>query len=141
MYQSLLEQLTTLWHEGIPMAKGMQIKAAEFDGVRFTTTVPWQPNQNHHNSQFAGSIYSQATLTGWGRIWLALQQQGLDGTIVLAQGEIRYRKPITEPLPCHCDATDIDLSDLKQGKNAKIALNIDLDGYVEFLGHYAVLPH
>ena len=43
---------------------------------------------------FAGSIYSLATLTGWGATYLALKEAGLEGNIVLADASIKYLKPL-----------------------------------------------
>ena len=35
-----------------------------------------------------------ATLTGWGLIWLLLQENSPDGDIVLVDANIRYRKAV-----------------------------------------------
>ncbi|WP_298440755.1 YiiD C-terminal domain-containing protein [uncultured Ferrimonas sp.] len=139
MASALLTQLTQLWHDGIPLAKAMGIRADAFEDGRFTTTLPFAANQNHHQSQFAGSIYSQCTLTGWGRVWLALQAQGLDGAIVLAHGDIRYRKPVLSALPCVCTASELDLSALRAGRNAKISLTVQIGDCAEFVGDYVVM--
>ena len=48
-----------------------------------------------HHTLFAGSLFSLATLTGWGLIWLMLRERHLGGTIILADAHIRYSKPIS----------------------------------------------
>ncbi|XPE67852.1 YiiD C-terminal domain-containing protein [Shigella boydii] len=39
---------------------------------------------NPHHTLFAGSLFSLATLTGWGLIWLMLRERHLGGTIIWA---------------------------------------------------------
>jgi thioesterase domain-containing protein len=41
----------------------------------------------------ANSVFSLATLTGWGLIWLMLRERHLGGTIILADAHIRYSLP------------------------------------------------
>ncbi len=43
----------------------------------FYTTIPESGNQNPHHTIFAGSQFSLATLTGWGLIWLLMQEHKL----------------------------------------------------------------
>lgn len=63
--------------------------------AKFITTMPETGNQNPHHTLFAGSLFSLATLTGWGLIWLMLRERHLGGTIILADAHIRYSKPIS----------------------------------------------
>lgn len=59
------------------------------------TTMPETGNQNPHHTLFDGSLFSLATLTGWGLIWLLLlRERQLGGTIILADAHIRYTKPV-----------------------------------------------
>ena len=51
--------------------------------AKFITTMPETGNQNPHHTLFAGSLFSLATLTGWGLIWLMLRERHLGGTIIL----------------------------------------------------------
>ena len=63
--------------------------------TKFITTMPETGNQNPHHTLFAGSLFSLATLTGWGLIWLMLRERHLGGTIILADAHIRYSAPIS----------------------------------------------
>ena len=72
---------------------------------------------------FAGSIYSLATLTGWGATYLALKEAGLEGNIVLADANIKYLKPLNnEP------RGSVDLSGCK-GKLAEL----ETDGKASYM--------
>ena len=95
---------------------------------------------------FAGSIFSLATLTGWGMIFLQLKQKNLAGEIVLGDGNIHYHKPITmQPRAlCHVESLSGKFETLAKGKKCHIKLQVDiLDGdtaVAEFSGVYWILP-
>ncbi len=87
--------LQNTWREPIPISDAMGIKVQSYTDWQFSTKADLKANLNLHNSMFAGSIYSMATLTGWGATYLALKELGLEGDIVLADANIKYLKPLT----------------------------------------------
>lgn len=97
---------------------------------------------------FAGSIYTLATLTGWGWVYLALQKktENVDGDIVLAEGNIRYHKPIQGLTYAKVDTANVTgtLDCLSNGKNARVELIAHVycgeNIAAIFTGRYAVLP-
>jgi thioesterase domain-containing protein len=86
--------LQNTWHATIPMSKAMNLAIGHYDQKTLITSCDEGFNKNLHNTMFAGSIYTLATLTGWGWVYLLLQQENLNGNIVLADGNIRYHSPI-----------------------------------------------
>ncbi len=44
----------------------MGVRIQQYTGQKFITTMPEAGNQNPHHTLFAGSLFSLATLTGWG---------------------------------------------------------------------------
>ena len=96
---------------------------------------------------FAGSIFSLATLTGWGMIFLQLKEKGLEGEIVLGDGNIHYHKPITmQPRAlCNIESLSGKFEPLSKNKKCHIKLNVAiLDGdsaVAEFSGVFWVLPN
>ncbi|MBO0246698.1 YiiD C-terminal domain-containing protein, partial [Vibrio sp. Vb0592] len=80
------------------------------------------PNLNPHNTLFAGSAFTLATLTGWGMAWLLLKERGLKGDIVLADSNIRYRHPVdkTPIASTSLDGISGDLDRLASGRKARI---------------------
>ena len=139
-------QLQNCWREQIPICHHMGINIRQYSGWRFETVAPLNANINLHEHMFAGSIYSQATLTGWGLVWLMLKEQGLQGNIVLAKGNINYKRPIAdEPLAvAHKYRIQGHLRELLVDKNAK--LNVEVDVYsgpklaAIFSGTFVVIP-
>jgi len=99
--ENIGEELEKLWHRGIPLTVAMQIAVESCSSEHLTVAADLGPNANVHGTAFAGSLYAIAALTGWGMVWLALRERGLDGAIVLARGEIDYRRPVVERIVCH----------------------------------------
>ena len=95
---------------------------------------------------FAGSIYTLGTLTGWGMVWFLLKDQQLDGDIVLADGHIRYLKPVAGQAEGRClrHQHHPDFSALAQQRKAKLDVKVGIfcdDNQVAvFEGRFAVLP-
>jgi thioesterase domain-containing protein len=117
------------------------------DGT-LTVAAELEPNVNVHGTAFAGSLYSVAALSGWGLVHLELEAAGVDGSIVIADGRIRYQRPVTERIVARCTLPagdrDAGLRALAgpAGK-ARFTLTsvIECDGRpaAEFEGVYAVL--
>jgi len=142
------QQLKKTWYQSIPMAEFMALEISDFSAKHFQSSASMKSCINVHQSMFAGAIYSQAVLTGWGLIHLALIRLGLKGSIVLASGEMKYQKPITMA-PCANAESSLTLTDfnaLIDGKNCSIKLSVTMsEGASEqtcaiFSGRYVVLP-
>jgi thioesterase domain-containing protein len=146
MHPKWCRQLERTWHEEIPISEHMGIKLIQYDEKSIETAASLNKNINLHSSMFAGSIYSLATLTGWGLIFLELMQQSLEGEIVLGEATIRYSKPVKKRprAICHIDAITNDFELLKRGRKCPVSLTVDiLDDDIkvaEFSGQYWVLP-
>ena len=145
---TLATTLTNTWHETIPLAKFMTLRASAFNGEQLLTEADFAPNSNLHGTLFAGAHAALATLTAWGRVWWQLQQQGLDGDIVLAKSEIRYRRPLVDAprgfsLPV---ANWQSLGKLRQGERARVTVEAVISGAglappaSVFSGQFVVLP-
>jgi thioesterase domain-containing protein len=138
--------LQRTWHETIPISEQMGIKIHQYSGRTLETRASLNKNINLHGTMFAGSIFSLATLTGWGMIFLQLKEKGLDGDIVLGDGNIHYHKPITmQPRAlCNIESLSGKFESLAKNKKCQIKLNVSiLDGdnaVAEFSGVFWVLP-
>ncbi|MFC6441230.1 bifunctional GNAT family N-acetyltransferase/thioesterase [Bowmanella sp. JS7-9] len=138
--------LQTIWHEGIPISEQMGIKIFQYSGRTLETRASLVKNINPHNTMFAGSIYSQAVLTGWGMIYLMMRERNLDGAIVLGEGNIKYSRPISQSPRglCNIETVHENLAELERGKKAQVMLQVDMyDEYQQcglFRGEYWVIP-
>ncbi len=140
------QQLQSTWHETIPISEQMGIKLFQYTGKTLEARASLNKNINLHGTMFAGSIFSLATLTGWGMIFLQLKERGLDGEIVLGDGNIHYHKPVTaQPRAlCHIESLSGKFSYVEKRKKCRLDLLVEIkDGDVavaEFKGVYWVLP-
>ena len=140
-------ELQDRWNEEIPISEKMGIKITQYTGYRFEVGAVMNANLNPHNTMFAGSIFTMATLAGWGLVWLLMKERNLLGDIVLADSHIRYRKPIkSNPRAVSSlDSLSGDLRRLASGRQARfqitVALYSDDEECAEFTGTYMLLPH
>lgn len=138
--------LQNIWHQQIPITQLMGIRVFQYTGDRFETRASLNPNMNLHGTMFAGSIYSLATLTGWGLVYLMMKEQHLGGDIVLADANIHYHKPVTE-LPrsvAEFNNTTGDFGPLVEGKKARMKVQVqvldDTTPVAQFDGEYVIIP-
>lgn len=138
--------LQDVWHKTIPMSKAMNIEISYFDQQRLITHCDSVFNQNIHHTMFAGSIYTLATLTGWGWIYLLLQNELLQGDIVLADAKIRYVQPIKGLAHGKTSNTQMngELSELTKGKKVRVSMSVNVMNGDKiaaiFSGEYVILP-
>lgn len=139
-------QLQDAWYQHIPLSEKMGVRITQYTGQCFETTMPEAGNLNPHHTVFAGSLFSLATLTAWGLIWLMLREQHLGGDIILADAHIRYSAPITGRPRALADLSTLkgDLDRLARGKRARVQVEVQLLGDnnkgAVFEGTYMVLP-
>ncbi len=143
--------LQEIWHKTIPVSKAMNLQISYFDSAKLVTLCDADFNQNLHHTMFAGSIYTLATLTGWGWVYLALKEQqqtqtNLDGDIVLAEANIRYHSPIKGLAYGQVVQEDVSgqFDNLIRGKKARINLVAKVycgeNIAATFKGSYFILP-
>ena len=122
------------------------VHITHYDGQTFHLKANLAANLNVHDTMFAGSIYSQCVLAGWGLIWLQLKEAGLGGDTVLAEGNIKYYRPVSEEPEARVarEGMPAVLEPLRGGESAKFSLRVQLFSgrklAVEFVGRYVVLP-
>lgn len=139
-------QLQQAWHQHIPLSEKMGVRIMQYTGQQFITSMPETGNQNPHHTLFAGSLFSLATLTGWGLIWLMLRERHLGGTIVLADAHVRYSKPVRGRPEAVADLSSLsgDLDKLARGRKARVQLSVSVSGNdvagAVFNGVFMVLP-
>jgi len=141
-------KLQNTWHKTIPLSKAMNLELSYYDGQSLLTHCEPSFNKNLHNTMFAGSIYTLATLTGWGWVYMQLEQtkQQQCGDTVLAEGSIRYLAPITEfaYAKTSIELATGDAKPLNTGKKARFNVTVEVysgDNIAAlFTGRYVVVP-
>ena len=149
--EQLAQNLQALWHKTIPLSKAMDLQISYYDSCQLVTHCDADFNQNLHHTMFAGSIYTLATLTGWGWVYLAMkekqqEQAKVDGDIVLAEANIRYHAPIKGLAYGQVVQKDVSgqFDNLTQGKKARIKLIAHVycgdNIAATFTGSYFIIP-
>ena len=124
----LADTLQQIWHQTIPLSKVMNINICYFDQQSLITNCDPAINKNLHNTMFAGSIYTLATLTGWAWVYFALQTQLQQADIVLAEGNIRYIAPLAGVANARTSLNLVtgNAEPLTQGKNARFNIDVEV---------------
>lgn len=147
----LTQELQQTWHQTIPMSKAMNMEISYYDKQQLITSCDFAFNKNLHNTMFAGSIYTHATLTGWGWVYLQLKHANIKGDIVLADGRIRYHAPAKGPATAQINMGAVvgDINPLQKTDNtipekARFKLSVQVvcgdEVVASFEGLYFVIP-
>jgi thioesterase domain-containing protein len=124
------DALTQHIRQQIPLADGMDFSISQLDEQGITVHAPLSPNINVHGTGFAGSLYSLSALAAWAYTTHLVEQNGVDADIVMAQAEIRYRRPVVTDIECvcHCDAEvgTAFLQHLEQKGRARLSLVVEI---------------
>lgn len=81
-------------HQQIPLTRAIGIEVVRYSGSSLVLRAPLAPNVNHEQTVFGGSLYAVAVLAGWGLTVLVLEDQQLDGHIVIQHSDIAYLHPV-----------------------------------------------
>ncbi|ENY71688.1 bifunctional GNAT family N-acetyltransferase/hotdog fold thioesterase [Aeromonas diversa] len=140
------QDLATRWSRGIPISEKMGVQIHHYDGQTLHLGANLAANLNVHDTMFAGSIYSLCVLAGWGLIWLQLKELGVVGDTVLAEGNIRYYRPVKASPEARVarEGMPAALLPLRHGEAARFQLSVQLYSggklAAEFVGQYVVQP-
>lgn len=93
--------------EGIPLAAEMDFHVLALTDNKINVAGGGAQNRNVHGTAFAGSQYAIATLAAWGLVQSRLPDAA---DLVIARGEIDYRKPVVGDIVADC-VIDIDQFD------------------------------
>ncbi|RDX37839.1 DUF4442 domain-containing protein [Kangiella sp. HD9-110m-PIT-SAG07] len=134
------KQLESLVHKEIPITQALDIRIEEITDQSIRVEAPFEANKNIHNTAFAGSIYTVATIAGWSLVTSLAMAQGLEGSVVLAKADIKYIKPINGDIVAKCSIKDTDsidtfASSFRRKKRARLSLAVEVveDGVIKAL--------
>ncbi len=146
----VLSELQGVLEREIPMCAQMGIKVHNGGTDGLVMRLPLNPNRNHQQTAFAGSLNALCTIAGWGSVYLLLRELGRDGNIVIRRSTIRYQEPVASSeiyarcQPVTADARQFFLEMLGDKGQAKLDLTVEISGSdgpaVTFSGSYVVLP-
>jgi len=125
-------------HEKIPLTIAMGVQVVECNDARLVLTAPLEPNRNHLQTAFGGSLHALATLSGYSLLWSLLREP--DAHIVIRESTIRYERPVRGPLRAVCSSPSlVELERFRRDYARKGKARITLEAVVEEDGRPAVL--
>lgn len=89
-------------YEMIPLSEALGVRLESYDGHGLLVCAPLQLNHNHQGTGFGGSVYSVAVISAWGLVELVLSDLGLEGNVVIQEGEIEHVEPVTSDFYALC---------------------------------------
>ena len=97
---SLVKQTQELLHTKIPITRAMGVKVEDYDGERLVLSAPLEANVNHLGTAFGGSLNALAVLSGYGLLWLEMQEA--ECHIVIRESSISYDHPVRGEIRAIC---------------------------------------
>jgi thioesterase domain-containing protein len=91
------EDVESYLHEHIPLSLAMGARVLDATPEGVVLAAPLEPNLNHRETAFGGSVAALAILAGWTLMHLRLRGAGVPAHTVVQTSEIRYLVPIEAP--------------------------------------------
>ena len=103
----LLKDVTAYLHDHIPLTKHMDVSVIGYDAQSVRLSAPLEPNLNHRNTAFGGSLSTLGILAGWTLLHLRLQEAGIANRLVIQKSEMDFKRPAMSTLEAVCSQTDL----------------------------------
>lgn len=141
-------QLQEFFEDNLPITDFMGLILDEYKGNSLSLQAPLAPNVNDKRTVFGGSLYNACSMACWGFAYLKALEAGIDGEQVIADGSVKYFRPVTKDFTAIChspgdEAVEQFIDGFKRYGKGKIdlAATIECNGEVavEFKGSFAVL--
>ena len=88
----------------IPLSRALGVRVEEVGPERMRLSAPLQPNLNHRQTAFGGSVSSLAVLAGWSWLLARLAERSPVPAVVIQQQTVEYLKPIDDAFEAICTA-------------------------------------
>ena len=133
--------------EQIPLTRAMGIEIKEAADTQVILSLPLEPNINHRDTAFGGSICAAGTLACWTLVHLRLSRLDIPTRLVIHKNKMIYRKPISGDFEAICtleneDAWQQVLEMLERWGKAKLQLTAAItcggDVAADFQGSFVV---
>lgn len=122
-------ELERYLHEHIPITNAMGVEVVRADELHVALRAPLEPNLNHRNTAFGGSIGAVATLAAWS--WLHVRARTLDFPVrlVIRTSHVEFLAPIDDEFEAICKAPSYEAyakyrDALHRHGRARIALDV-----------------
>ena len=129
----LSHQIQEIFHTRIPLTRAMGVRVEDYNGKQLILNAPLAENVNHLGTAFGGSLNALAVLSGYGLLWIQLQEP--DCHIVIRDSSITYERPVRGDLRAVCDCPEAEtLAQFKRAFHLKGKARITLSATIEDKG-------
>lgn len=91
------KELEKLLTSEIPITKQMGIRDLQITDGKLSLTLPIQPNVNHKQTMFGGSLYSSGAVACYGLFLSGLREHAITtNNIVISEGQMKYMAPVDQ---------------------------------------------
>ena len=98
------DALTRYLHDHIPLTRHMGIVVAETSAARMVLAAPLEPNVNHRETAFGGSLSGAAILAGWAWLHVRLAPAQRRYRLVVQESTTLFERPVDGPFEAICDS-------------------------------------
>lgn len=88
-------ELTEYLHRHIPLTASMELVVRKVEPLRVILSARLEPNLNHEQTAFGGSISAVAMMAGWSILRQRFFGEPEVPTLVVHRSESRFEKPVT----------------------------------------------
>lgn len=106
---NISKKLTQFFMDHLPITQFMGLDVESYDGHTLILTAPLEPNINDKHTAFGGSLYNIAVMACWGMVFLKTQEKNIECNQVVAEGTIKYIRPVNGRLRAICHAPKEDV--------------------------------
>lgn len=129
--QTLGKRLQDFFRREIPITRAMGFSVHGWDGKHLDVAARLSKNMNHKKNAFGGSLYSLATMAGWGMARLLAEEGGMNCHVVIQKGSLEYLRPVSKDFRARCprpDAKTVEafMQSLKRKGKARLEVACEL---------------
>jgi thioesterase domain-containing protein len=133
---SIARQIQELFYNMMPITRALGVAVESYDGARLVLTAPLEANVNHLGTAFGGSLNTLAVLSGYGLLWIELQDT--ESHLVIRESAISYERPVRGELRAICVRPEAEaLAAFRERFHEKGRARIALDVTIEDEGAIA----
>ena len=126
-----MHELEQYLHEHIPISRALGIRVLEAGADLVRLAAPLEPNLNHRQTAFGGSLSALAILAGWSWLHLRLGGPAFTGRIVIQHHVVDYVAPAEADFVAACSGPAPELlarfeHALERRRRARLALDVNV---------------
>ncbi len=126
-----VEELTKYINEHIPVTAHLGAKVTFYDGEKLEIHAPLEPNLNHRNTAFGGSLSALAILSAWALLFIKMKEHKLQAQLVIQKSSFDFTEPIEDDFTASCLApNEADWNKFLTTLNKRGKARIQLDSSI-----------